>query len=231
MSGEAFLAARLAWMADRCAAGERALAVFDLDNTLFDTRPRTLAAARGYDAARASAWFAPLSVDAVRRDGRATAAQPLLGPPPEPVIDEFAAYWDDAFWRPEAFAHDTPIAAIVAWARAAIAVGAEVRFLTGRVMALQDASIAALYRVGLPCAPEAVVCKPDLSTRTAPWKCEVLARWAHHAPLGWFVTEGRRDTAAVQAALPGAPCALIDCSFEDPSLPVAPGTPLIARVF
>lgn len=226
--GVAFLAARLAWMSDRCARGERAIAVFDLDNTVFDTRPRTLAVARAYDADRATAWFADLALDGVRRDGRTTAADPSLGPPPPPVIDDFATYWDEGFWRPAAFAHDAPIAPIVAWAQAALAVGADVRFLTGRIEALRDPSLDALRRIGL--GGGTLACKPDLSTPTAPWKCHVLARWSLEAPIGWFVTEGRRDTARIRAELPDTPCALLDCSFEE-SLPVAPGTPLLPRVF
>ncbi|MFO0746515.1 MAG: hypothetical protein U1F43_12695 [Myxococcota bacterium] len=229
--GGDFLEARLGWLVERRASGARTMVVFDLDNTIFDTRPRTLAVARAFDAERGSHWFDRLGPGDVRHDGRATASQAALGPVPPDVVDAFASYWEDAFWRPESFAADLPIACMVAWARAARAVGAELRFLTGRIAALHAVSLAALERIGLGVPAPALACKPDLATRTAPWKCAVLAEWAREAAIGWFVTEGRRDTARVQAELPAMPCVLLDCSFESPAHAIAAGTPVLDRAF
>ena len=226
MDGPSHLEARVAWMAQR--RGERPIAVFDLDNTVFDTRPRTLMVARRYDAERGTTWFSGLGLDGVRRDGRAT-MEAALGP--AEVVEDFAAYWRVEFWRPEAFVHDAPIASVVAWVHAAHDVGAEVRFLTGRIEALRRPSLDALHRIGLPVPAEALTCKPGLGTRTAPWKAEVLIEWSGQAPLGWFLTEGRRDTAWIQRTVPTVPCVLLDCSFEDPTHAVAAGTPTLPRAF
>lgn len=236
--GAAFMAERLAWCVARRdrGRGPSALAVFDLDNTLFDTRWRTLAAARAFDAARGEGRFEALELEPpapahVRRDGRATAAQAALGPLPGDVVEAFARYWGDYFWRPASLALDQPIAAVVAHAVAAREAGAELRFLTGRVEGLRAATREALARVGLDASDAALACKPDLATRTAPWKSEVLAAWSREAPLAWYLSEGRRDLARIQADVPVVPCVLLDCSFEDPALRLAPETPVLARAF
>lgn len=224
-SGERFLAAQL----ELLAPGD--IVVFDLDNTLFDTRPRTLAAAADFDAARTSDWFRALTLPMVAHDGRATARCPALPPPPEPVVDAFGTHWDDCFWRPESLAFDTPLPDIVRWAVAARERGLDVRYLTGRVAYLQAASHEALRRIGLEPAPGALACKPDLSFRTGPWKCDVLATWRREARIGWFVTEGRRDLACLQAVVPDLPRVLLDCSFESPDIALDPATPTLARIF
>jgi len=223
--GERFLAQQL----DALAPGD--IVVFDLDNTLFDTRPRTLAAATDFDARNVSDWFTALALPMVGHDGRATARNPALPPPPEPVVDAFALHWDDYFWRPESLAFDTPLHAVVGWAVAAKARGLDVRYLTGRVAYLAAASHEALCRIGLEPAPGALLCKPDLSFRTGPWKCDVLATWRREARIGWFVTEGRRDLACLQAAVPDLPRVLLDCSFESLDIALDPSTPILARCF
>ncbi len=211
------------------AAGRRAMVVFDLDNTIFDTRPRTLAAARDFDSLGKSDWFARLDLAGVRRDGRETAVAAGV---PAPVVESFAAHWDDFFWRPANLVLDEPIASTVCWAHLARAAGVEVRYLTGRIESLHAASVAALRRIGLHADPDDVTCKPDLSVPTAPWKREILDRWRAEAVVGWFMTEGHRDIASVQLALPDIPCVLLECSFEETrESQIAAGTPMLARVF
>jgi hypothetical protein len=227
-AGEEFLEERVAFMASIAAAGEPALVVFDLDNTIFDTRPRTLAAARAFDVAAGSAWFAKTDLPDIRRDGRETALAAGLA---TDVASGFARHWDEFFWCPTSFVHDTPMETVIHWAHRAAGAGARIRYLTGRIAALHDASVAALARVGLLADPEDVVCKPDLSVRTAPWKAEILAGWAESTLIGWFLTEGRRDIAAVQARATAVTCVLLDCSFETGGCAVRPDTPTLARVF
>lgn len=226
-AGERFLATQL----DLLAPGS--IVVFDLDNTLFDTRPRTLASATDFDALNVSRWFAALELAQVRHDGRATARCPELPPPPEPVIASFGAHWDDYFWRPESLALDTPIASVVRWAQLAREHDLDVRYLTGRVAYLQAASHEALRRIGLEPTVGALVCKPDLSVRTGPWKCDVLAQWQRERerPIGWFMTEGRRDLACLQATAPEVPGVLLDCSFESLAISLHPDTPTLPRAF
>lgn len=223
-TGERFLEMQLDQL------GPGAIVVFDLDNTLFDTRPRTLAAAADFDVHAQSSWFTTLTLPMVARDGRAT-ARAALPTPPEAVIAAFGAHWDDFFWRPESLALDTPLDGVVRWAVAARERGLDVRYLTGRIVDLQAASREQLRRIGLEPAPRALACKPDLSFRTGPWKCEVLAAWRREAPIGWFVTEGRRDLACVEATLPDVPRVLLDCSFEPPDITLDAATPSLTRVF
>lgn len=223
-SGERFLTAQL----DALAPGS--IVVFDLDNTLFDTRPRTLAAAVDFDGRQGSRWFDALDLGRVRHDGRATARCLDLPPPPEPVIDAFGSHWDDYFWRPDSLVHDQPLSPIVRWVELALERDLAVRYLTGRVAYLQQASAEQLRRVGLD-PVGALACKPDLSYRTGPWKCDVLAQWRQQRPIGWFVTEGRRDLACLQATAPEVPCVLLDCSFESSTIVVRADTPVLPRLF
>ncbi|MCA9516947.1 MAG: hypothetical protein KC635_18520 [Myxococcales bacterium] len=225
--GAAFLAARLG------AVAQPALAVFDLDNTLFDTRPRTLSAARDFDAARGTRWFEALTLPDVRRDGLTTAR--ALAPPPLPddVIEAFDLAWRAAFWDARRFALDAPIAAVLAWVERAREAGVGVRFLTGRTAPYHEVSVRQLHEAGLGwVAASDVVCKPDLSRRTAPFKAEVLRELAAEAAIACYVSEGRRDIGHIQRELPGVACVLVGCSFEDPARdPVAAGTPLLPPVF
>ena len=47
--------------------------MFDLDNTLFDTRPRTVAIAHAFDVANNSCHFAGITVGHVAQQGRSQA--------------------------------------------------------------------------------------------------------------------------------------------------------------
>lgn len=228
-TGQAFVQTALVDIRQRAARGELVRVVFDLDNTLFDTRARTLAAAKAFDAHNGTRHFAAATLDSMGRDGRATAAAMGLDPD---TAAAFGAFWDQAFWSADNLQHDLPIDATVKLARQAKAAGAQVVYLTGRVADLHDASMAQLVAHGLPDADAAhLFCKPDVSVRTAPFKTDLLNSWATQGHVAWFVTEGRRDIHHVQDNAPNIPCLLLDCSMEGSGLPVSPQTPVLPRVF
>ncbi len=236
--GLAALHQRMADIARLSAKGVKVRCVFDLDNTLFDTRWRTLACARSFDAAHGTRYFAGLRDDEligfIGKNGRDTAV--ALGLPHD-VVERFAAHWDVAFWRPEALAYDRPMDPPLHLITEAMERGAEVVFLTGRVerhldaqgniFGFRDASVAQLAAVGVEVPPEQLILKPDVATGTAAFKAEVLGRYADEGEIGFFLTEGIRDTTQVRAALPGCTCFLLDCSFEKDTrpegVPVLPG--------
>lgn len=228
VDGAAFLEARL-----RAARGGDAVAVFDLDNTLFDTRPRTLAAARAFDAERGSRWFEGLTVAGVRRDGLATARAMAPPPLPDDVTLAFEAYWREAFWDARRFALDEPLRDVIFWVERARELGVGARFLTGRTAPYHEVSVAGLRHAGLSwVAPEDVVCKPDLTHRTAPFKAQALRELAQEATIACYVSEGRRDVGFIQRELPAVACVLVACSFEDPARDaVAAGTPVLPPIF
>lgn len=220
------------------AQGVTVRCVFDLDNTLFDTRWRTLACARAWDVQQGTGWFAALSdqqlVAAIARNGRDTAAG--LGLPAD-VVTAFGTYWDEAFWRPEALVHDRPMDPPLNLVAEALARGAEVVFLTGRVerhvtasgehIGFRDASLRQLSAAGVDLERAQLILKADVSVKTAPFKAEVLRRFDDEGEVGFFFTEGIRDVAQVREALPGTACFLLGCSFEGDArpegVPVLPG--------
>lgn len=211
--GRAFCDAALVDIKARAARGEKVRVVFDIDDTLSESRARTLAVAKDWDRANGTAYFSRLVVAQVGQSGTETAKAMGL---PDEVVTAFQAHWDVEFWKGERFVHDTPIGPTVELAKKARAAGAEVIFLTGRIDALEGATIAQLRRFGLEGVDaNSVVSKPDLSVRTAPFKTQWLTQSAaegHH--LAFFLTESRRDVAAVQQGMTGAPTVLLSSAFS-----------------
>jgi len=189
---------------------ERAI-VFDIDNTVADTRYRTLDVAREYDARLGSAHFRDLSVSQVGVSGALTAR--AVGAPDSTVLD-FHSFWqsDDGFWSGARFVHDRPMQPVASIAQRAAAAGIEVIWLTGRIEALRADTERWLLAHELPA--RSLVCKPDLSVRTAPFKAQFLSQLCHTRTLDFFITECTRDIAAAQAALPSLRCVLVD--FPEP---------------
>ena len=126
--------------------------------------------------------------------------------------------------------HDRPIASVVQLAQVAQAVGARVVYLTGRVEGLHNASVAQVRAAGLPVNDDDVICKPDLTARTGPFKASVLAELRKSATVGFFLTEGRRDLAVLHDALPDLPLLRLDCSLEDGGVAL-PNVPVLPRAF
>ncbi len=203
----------------------RRVVVFDLDNTLFETRARTLVALEAYDAARGTAHFDGLRLDDVAADGASTAERRGLSPELQADVQ---AFWLEAFWRPESFAHDHLLVDVAQLVHEAHAAGAEVVYLTGRVE--REATLAQLRAVGLPLArDEDLVTKPAVGASTATFKAEwlaaVTAREDTH--LAFFATEGRRDIAGVQAHDPAIPCLLVGYREERHTHALLAGTPYL----
>jgi hypothetical protein len=227
VDGTAWVRAQLGRLADQVKAGTPVKVVFDLDNTVMDTRHRTLFCAQEFDRRAGTTYFAHATVDDMAGNGHDTAV--ALHVPPA-VVDQFAMLWDELFWAPESLAHDHPIGSMVQLAQQAQAIGAEVIYLTGRVEGLHDASVAQLRAAGLDVRDDDVICKPDLAARTAPFKAGVLHELGKSATLGFFVTEGRRDLAVLHDALPDLPLLRLDCSLEDGGVAL-PQVPVLPRAF
>lgn len=223
--GNAFCKQVLADIEARTARGEKVRVVFDIDDTLTDGRTRTLAIARAWDQANGTRFFDGFPLSKVGHRGADTAAAAGL---PKKAAAAFEAHWNVAFWDPANFVHDAAIPEGVKLAKQAKAAGADVYFLTGRIQALEPASIAQLRRLGLPDVDgEHVVSKPDVATKTGPFKAEWVARNGPNE-VALFFTESRRDIGALQAVLPKLPAVLLDSRFAG-SDPVAPDTPVFRR--
>jgi hypothetical protein len=227
--GVAFCENALKDMAARTARGEKCRVVLDLDNTLFDTRARTLSIGHAFDEAHGTRHFAGKRPEDMAGDGESTAAALKMS---FEDSQKFAALWATEFWHGENLKNDLPMESVMAWVHKAAAVGAEVVYLTGRNTTLFDASLEQLQRAGLPGArAENLFCKP-VGSRTALYKAQQLDAWQQQGiHIGFFITEGRKDTGAIQAAAPQTPCVLLASPFESPKDPVLPGTPVLPSVF
>jgi hypothetical protein len=189
---------------ERLARGRTSgIVVFDIDNTLVDTRSRTRAAARAFAAEHPwASRLARLSLQEIGRDGRETALVAGLG---EKRSEEFHRFWNRFFWRPSSLVHDTPLASTIALARKAKASGAEVYYLTGRVEALKAGTLRQLVSLGLPDADRAhVLCKPRVGVSTMDFKRDSLLRLAGSGRrIGWYMTDSRREIASLPKVAPG----------------------------
>lgn len=198
-----------------------ACVVFDIDNTLVDTRHRTRAAAEAFARRNPRARaLAGLPIHAVQRDGRATALRAGLDPR---SAEAFHRFWERFFWSPRNLLLDGPLPQTIALARRAKAAGAEVYYLTGRVEALKRGTLAQLAAHGLPDADAAhVLCKPAVSVRTGAFKREALAQLrASGKAVRWFMTDSRSELAALAGAR--IPTVLVDFPVN------APDEPALAR--
>lgn len=235
VDGERFCADALDALDRRPPGVGPATVVFDVDNTLVDTRPRTVAAARAFvdaghtaltdDEHRALATLE--RIDALW-DGRRTALALGLSPA---AASAFHAFWLRWFWSPDHFPLDLVIPNTAQWLRDAAALGARVVYLTGRIESLAGTTRAQLRQHDLPFAdPEHVCCKPSLAVRTAPFKRDVLRTLAAETELLWFMSDTHSDVRVAQdLALPGI-------SVDFPARPdgepeLLPATPtLVAEV-
>ncbi len=207
--GLRFCHQRLLAAAGRKAPGARRCIVLDIDNTLVDTRARTLAAARAF--ARQHPRYARLgrlTLQQVGYDGRQTAAG--LGYAPR-TAEAFQRFWDGYFWDAANFKHDRPIRGTVGLARQAKALGLEVFYLTGRVQSLKGGTLRQLARLGLPDAdPAHLICKPQPGAGgaaflpTAPFKVQQLERLQRRREVVLFVSDSAQDILLAQRQSPGA---------------------------
>lgn len=205
--------------------GIRPIVVFDLDNTIFETRTRTLAALHAIDAAQGTQHFRDLQLEDVGKDGRDTALRAGLSPE---VAEQIQTAWLDWFWQGSHFMEDHVFTKVEALVHEASRAGAEVVYLTGRVN--QAATLDQLRAAGLPDADvDHVVCKPAVGANTGAFKGEWLRAKLEDPGvfLGWFMTEGRRDIASVQAHDARVPCVRLGYVHEREGHAVAPTTPLV----
>lgn len=225
VDGTAWCKKTIADLKDRTARGEKCRVVFDIDDTLADTRGRTLALAKAFDKQRGTKAFAKLTLSKVGKSAKDTCAALGLD---EKTTKAFTGYWNANFFAGGSFDKDLPIARTIELAKQAKAAGAEVVYLTGRTETAREGTRAQLQRLGLPDADDAhLVLKPKASVKTAEWKSGLMAQWAGESRIGWFLTESRRDVAQIQADHPELPCVLLDNPFEKGGTPVRSDTPVL----
>ncbi len=186
---------------DQVAQGLKPALVFDIDNTLLDTRYRTRAAAKAFEVDGVHPFLGP-KLAQMEYDPRHTAAtlkRPELG-------EAFAQFFDDFFWRKKSFDFDRPIAMTIAFAKLAKALGADIYFLTGRTETYRDLTAKRLAQLGLGEPDvEHLIMKPDKRDRhgrlmrTERFKARQLRKLhAKKIPIAGYMTEGSRDMRYLQ---------------------------------
>ena len=192
--------AQIAW---RSLRGLPSCAVFDVDNTLVDTRWRTMRAAKVHAklCPEASA-LGRIGIGQVGWNGEQTALAAGLD---AAAAGRFAGCWERFFWDGRHLVLDRPNRTVCLIARLARLAGAEVFYLTGREQPLASATVRQLRRLHLPNADEGhVLCKPKDSPgreRTIRHKLDSLrelARGGRHVALS--LTDSAREAMEMKRA-------------------------------
>lgn len=208
------------------AAGTTVVWAVDLDNTLYDTRARTLAAGKSFDAAHGTTYFASIDTSdlgRIGRDGKATAVNVGMS---EQHAASFRAHWDVAFWDPAMLAHDVELPDVVAKVQGLIEAGATIRYVTGRAERWTDDvtgqtlgyradTLARLARSGLPATDETLVLKPKVGEDTSTFKRDALVAMEakDNTVVAGFVTDTLHELIAMRHT-ESIPCFWVRTSFE-----------------
>ncbi|MGE0709128.1 MAG: HAD family hydrolase [Planctomycetota bacterium] len=153
------------------AAGQTPVVIFDLDDTLFDTRYRVRAILRDYGAQIGDARLEQLSVSKVHYD--LTDTLRAIGFSSAEINGNLGKdvrrAWSRAFFGADAYDLDGLIRGAVAYVERLTQAGAHVVYVTGRREATRQKCVEVLQRAGYPAGT--LYCKPDqTSMATADYK-------------------------------------------------------------
>lgn len=221
-SGQPFTDAVLAEVKARAALGERPRVVFDIDDTLTDSRARTLAIAHAFDQAMGTDHFANLQSAQVEYPPTETARAAGLSPS---EVRQFLNFWQPRFFSEGAMDDDVGIPPMIDLAKQAAAAGADVVFLTGRPEEQRASTLAELARLGIPQAEGDHLFMSN-STDGADFKLRRLSQWAKDGPeIALFITDSQDDVKGVTDRDLPVPAVLFNSPLNG-GTNVAEGTPI-----
>jgi len=188
--------------------GQRSWVALDLDGTLFDNRPRTLAILRAFALTHRESIpeLLPLiertSLDDLHYSpGQAVAA---LGLPHTQLADDFVKFWRDRFFTNAFQALDHVEKGAVEFAQRLVDAGLGIVYLTGRDRpGMMQGTLHSLDSHGFPLmSPQTqVVLKPDFAAPDVAFKRSAIAELLRNGPLvGLFDNEPGICNMALQAA-------------------------------
>jgi len=215
------------------AAAPRGVAVFDLDSTLLDNRPRQARILREYGAlaglpalerAAPEHWTSWDIADAMRQAGL---------PPAEVVRHLLPArrHWGERFFTSEYCQEDVPIPGAPAFVRELAAAGAQIAYVTGRPERMEAGTLAVFRRAGLPLPGSArvhLLMKPDQPLGDDEWKARAAGLVAALGPVVAAFDNEPAHVNGYAMAWPGALCVHLDTDHSERPIEVLPGIPSIA---
>jgi hypothetical protein len=170
-------------IAGRCIAkpnGRPPVAVFDLDGTLMDNRPRTAAILQELARElRAEAHSSAEILEAARAEELAYLLGDTLkrlGVEHPELVDRAESFWRQRFFSDHYLKHDVAVPGAVELVRACYDAGATIVYFTGRDLPLMSlGSFQSLRDLGFPIGVVGteLVCKPDASIPDESFKREV----------------------------------------------------------
>jgi len=217
------------------AAAPHGVAVFDLDSTLLDNRPRQARILREYGASAGLPALAGLDPGHWTSWDLAEAMR-LAGLPPEEVARHLLParrFWAERFFTSAYCRDDEPLPGAPEFVRAAAEAGAVLVYLTGRPGRMRAGTLSVFRRCGLPLPlPEAgrvrLLMKPEAPLDDDEWKALAAGQVS---ALGEVVAAFDNEPAHVNAyaaAWPGALCVHLDTDHSPRPVEVAPRVPSIA---
>lgn len=201
--------------------------VFDLDATLFDNRPRTLAILREFGEKLPPEETAlRAAVDGLRIQHMrylVSDALELVGVVDPGTVERASAFWWAHFFRDDYIRHDVPSPGAVSYAQACYAAGANLVYLTGRDLpGMLSGTVKKLRdeRFPIAVAGAQVMLKPHAKMGDEAFKRVAMPSIARlGTPVAFFDNEPGNCNAAAEL-LPGADVVWLDtqCVPNPPAL-------------
>ncbi|HLV60347.1 MAG TPA: HAD family hydrolase [Fredinandcohnia sp.] len=138
--------------------GERGIAVFDLDSTLFDNRPRQVRILREYGRERGIPELAASRLEHWTSAWLVEEAMVAAGLPRErarELHEDFRAFWEPRFFHSDYCGEDAPIPGAVAFVEKLHARGVRIIYCTGRHEGMRPGTVRALRAHAFPAPGEA----------------------------------------------------------------------------
>jgi hypothetical protein len=216
------------------AAAPHGAAVFDLDSTLLDNRPRQARILREYGAraglhalegARPEHWTSWDLAQAMRNAGASPAevARHLLAA---------RRFWGARFFTSAYCRDDEPVPGAPAFVRALAQAGARVVYLTGRPIRMEAGTLATFRRCDLP-LPDGdrirLMMKPDGPLGDDEWKALAAARVALLGPVVAAFDNEPAHVNGYALAWPDALCVHLDTDHSPRPIEVLAQVPSIAN--
>jgi hypothetical protein len=214
------------------AAAPRGVAVFDLDSTLLDNRPRQARILRDYGARAGLPALAGAAADHWRSWDLGAAMREAGLAPGEVVRHLLPArrFWSDRFFTSEYCRLDVPVPGAPAFVRALAGAGAVVAYVTGRPGRMEAGTLDTFRAHGLP-LPDGervhLLMKPDLPLGDDEWKALAAGRVARLGPVVAAFDNEPAHINGYALAWPAARCVHLDTDHSPRPIEVLAQVPSI----